>query len=359
MLSLDMDVRAVSARPALLAGRFRCITSRPVSIMPLVCLVLGFAIYWHVCPAYGQTCYVEVDTGAMIVQGPAYRYFGTQDNDGNAVLQRFTTDNGNDAGVAIGGAIGKILHHPLAGADGSRIEFGGFYTDMEQTTTAELTASGTNRIGWGLLNNSILIGFGGGDDISTTTRRALDWGAYHLMLHQDFRIADNRMLTLYLGPSFQHFYQGTNVSAFHVQDPTDSMTLLESLDTDYYGAKIGLSCRHVFNSNWTLVLDASVAPYGAHSRYHGELEDVNNGAVANQVQASMTRSNFALGAQGKVELTRAIHENLILSFFGDIHYLNYAPQMSYGDSNLGVDVLTVDADELLGVMVGMNVTLFR
>lgn len=306
-----------------------------------VVLVVTFAMLAG--DSHAQKWYAETQVGTTYLNVPEFQFFVGFDGSGN-VVERFTTDDGEDAGFSLGGRIGRILEQPLGSADGTRFEFHGFYAQTEQTTRRDIDG------GFIALDNRISITFLGSSNQST--RRRIDYGGYDFLMHQDHWLSGNEMLSWYAGPSAIHMYQDRETGRIAPLLPK----LEEVLNTDYLGGKTGLTYRRQLNSKWSFAADGSLGLYGAHSRYRG-----SQVVFRPLVQASRSRTDFALGSRSEVELKRALFRNSFIGGFASCQYLNYAPHMNYGsrDTDPNPQLLAIDKGDLFSASFGVRLMIFR
>tara|TARA_R110002073_G_scaffold73085_17_gene178860 strand:- start:8092 stop:9219 length:1128 start_codon:yes stop_codon:yes gene_type:complete len=335
----------------------------PSFVFAFVCLVATTLSH----RAHAQW-YADVDSGAMFINAPDFRFFARRgETSPYERIESITTDDGEDFAAFVGGKAGWIFDGSLLGTGNMRLEFSGFYAGFDDDTAVTFSDPGPGvRYGFVALDNTS--GFGTVDPASdysvmhTTTSREIDFGGYDLLLHQDFRLDENHMWTLYGGPSLQHLYQGFMTTISYPMDASHSgATLNESLDTDYVGGKVGISGRRKLNSRWSLFLDGNTGIYHARTRYDGRFVHARS-TPPHDDRIGLTRHDNAVSTQARLELTRQMNDSVFVSLTSNVQHLDYAGQMDYGtrvDTVPDGSTLSIDSDELLSATLGLRLTIFR
>ncbi|TWU26753.1 hypothetical protein Pla52o_06070 [Novipirellula galeiformis] len=312
--------------------------------------------------------YADVDSGAMFINAPDFQYFAKRGE--TAPFERIediTTDDGEDFGAFVGGKAGWIFDGSLLGTGNMRLEFSGSYAGFDDNTAVTFFDPGPGvRYGFVALDNTT--GFGTADPPSqvrilhTVTSREIDFGGYDLLLHQDFRVDENRVWTLYGGPSVQHLYQEFMTHASFPLDASNTeATLNEALDTDYIGGKVGVSGRRNLNSRWSLFLDGNTGIYHAKTHYDGRFIH-STSFPPHDDRISLERHDHAVSTQARLDLTRQMNDFAFISLTSNVQHIDYAGQMNYGTRNDNVPSgsrLSIDRDELFSATVGLRLTIFR
>ena len=329
----------------------------------LVIIIAVFSLGYH--PANGKDWYYNVDVGAAFINGPKTLFFAERDE--NAPFGRLANlkvDEGEGWGLGVGGTLGRPLDTPLFNAHGSRIELSVFHADQEQTTNRVFVDNGPGeRYGYVALDGSNGFGTPDGETLSTRVTRENRFGRYELMLHQDRRIARNRLRSIFGGFSGMHLRQNIDsegIITLPGSQPTTT-TLTESLNTDYVGGKLGLKWVNAMNDNFSASFDTALGFYGANSRYHGDYARVDQFGGREAVDSRQSTTDFSLGLDANFGLTYQHNPYFFTTLFSSFQYLDYAPQVEYGaiGSPPAGHTLRIVQDQFFMAVVGLQLTCYR
>lgn len=282
--------------------------------------------------------FVDTQLGATYLKLPHRNLPGEESDEGT--------------GMSVGGRVGWLLQNSIGMADKTSVELSGFYVGVED---ARITAPEGFFFAYDYYGS--IISSGGDEIIGSFGSRAADFGSYDLIFRQSYRTSGFDLFSVYAGFSALHLHQDFASSVESVSGLL--FDLRESLDADYFGAKVGFTRARQLGSRWTTVLDGAVGFYSSRSTYNGEY--VPSGPLAHAApDLDLKDSHFAVQSQLKIELVRFVGEHAYLSCFGELQHLNHAPVMSYINGPAStIPPTRINDDELLGATLGLKLTFFR
>ena len=299
--------------------------------------------------------YFDINGGGTILWMPDYNFFAERGEGGpfNRNSNLNTADNATP-GFAVGGSIGMICRRSLLGACQTRLETRYSYLDAQTSTNSAFLDPGAGtRFGWEAFDTAGGFGTNDGNTLTTRVDRDVALHSLDLLLHQDYQLYGQNRLTLYAGASLRRLEQDFDVFG----QISTSVTMRESLNTDYYGGKLGMSTRRPVRAGWMFEGDCGIGLYGASSDYVGNYAD----STPSDISRTRSSSDFAVNPYATLKLTKPIRPNAFISGYTTAEYLNYVPQMEYGELGTppSAGSVRMDGDEMTSLVLGLNLTFVR
>lgn len=302
--------------------------------------------------------YAEVGTGAMYLKLPKHGLMRAS-NPSPQLAPTVEGDNGEDVGGLLALRFGQVLPHRIGSADTSCVEMSGFYSSPDESEfearPEPVSFSPVRSLGF--FAKPAYLATLSAVDISTT--REVDYFGIDSLLRQNHRWSHNDILSVYGGFSTRFLQQ--DLSTFVVTESnTVFADLSEALDTDYYGAKMGVMRLRTLSPQWTSSLEGNLGFYAASTDYDGSFAV---DSFVNDPPISLSDSAFAIGTQLKLTLTRQFGSSSFISIYGTFEHLNYAPEIRFVNeeqvTNPNPPPTRIIADELMGAMLGIQLSIFR
>lgn len=198
------------------------------------------------------------------------------------------------------------------------LELGAEVADWNGQTNKVYDYSSTYRIGWLPLDGSQgTIGLGGGDDVAARVNRSGDYYRFELMAKYPLHLGAVRIVP-FVGPSFMSLEEDFALRAHEVQTPSNQLLQDEQLDSDYMGARAGVTLAGRFCDFATWEFTPSVGVYHLDADYHGSQQDIGVIGYKAVAKDDKSRTTTSASVLGKVSLE---YKQLSLNFFAGLDYL--------------------------------------
>ena len=175
--------------------------------------------------------------------------------------------------------------------------------------------------------------FAWGDVIRIHTKREVDFGGLDVVSGVQVDRQKGRRLSLFVGPSFKHLYQRTDVFSYEATHRTPDenyMTLNERLRASYYGLVTGGVLDITFKQHWTFFAEGDVGVYYLDAEYKGHQRAVLSSAMIDmltdlKVDDSRTAVTFRL----QTSLQAVYFDDIAFRFGAGVEYLSHVPKVRY------------------------------
>lgn len=152
-------------------------------------------------------------------------------------------------------------------------ELQGFDVSFSDSQTKLFDYSAAYRVGWYELNGQQPgVGFGGGDDVATSSRRKVDYQGGEVRVGVVFPLEDGITVSPFAGFALMALDQDYRTNAYEVQDPRNWMLLDEELSSNYQGPLLGTRLRFS-QDRFEAMLSGSVAWFELKTDYEGYQEE--------------------------------------------------------------------------------------
>ncbi len=283
----------------------------------------------------------------------------------------------HDGELEDGIRFGLGLYGPQVSLFGTQAVLGikGFYSHFDDTQDNVNCVAPDNNIACGF---SLLVDNPGANEIAiddngtfiATTNREV----HHYGFSLEARTAANAFntpLQFKGGLGYRTIEQQTTILGILTGDSvvggSDTLRYDEDLDTDYYGAYLGVVGTTKLGNNLSLTLDGDIGLYYADVNYSGRTTFDNNTPAATlpgnapSQDLSLSDNDVAIIASLKAELEQNLG-NLKVGIFALGEYYSYAPMIRYNDidrNNItqgNIDGTRIDDDDAWSFTVGGKVT---
>lgn len=326
-------------------------------IMPIISaltlLVLSFTA-----DCYAGDWFSEAEVGAIYLKLPKHGLLRDQ-NPFPDQAQTVEGDNGEDVGANLSIRLGRILSQPLGTADSTSIEVTGVFANFDDREfesrpeppgfSAVRSLGFVTQLSHQTTNSAVDI----------LTARDVDFFGSGIALQQHYQVSPHDLVAITGGFSSIHVHQDLHTL---IVDSSNAafVDLSDSIDTNYYGAKLGLGLIHELTGEWVFGLDGALGFYSAKAHYEGAFD---SGSFVNDPPLSLSQAEFALGTQVRIELTRQLGERSYARLYGEIQHLNYAPEIRFVNEGLATNpnplpTRIVDG-EMLSAMLGLRIAFFH
>jgi hypothetical protein len=238
------------------------------------------------------------------------------------------------------------------------LELGAELADWNGRTNKVYDYGSSYRVGWMALDGSQpTIGFGGGDDVAARINRSGDYYRLELMAKYPLHLGSVRIVP-FVGPSFMSLEEDFSLRAYEVQTPSNKLLQDEQLDSDYMGARAGVTLAGRFCDFATWELTPSVGVYHLDADYHGFQQDIGVLGYTAVAKDDKSRTSTTASVLGKITLE---YDQLSLSIFAGLDYLEDVAKIrhsTFGIVNSDGKPAHIEFDSSLnsrfGIELGVN-----
>ena len=319
--------RAASARIGAFLG---------LSMLAPVSAAANDGLESHPEPGFQPT--ISIGVGHTTLMLPEVEFTHLSEQFGDDTLFKFENHDGEVDGVRIDMAL-DFLRLPL----GNWIEtvgIKGFYASLESNSELicdEAPASTNCTYGPLFIDDPFFEDKkdSNEDMLQTTDREVEFWG---VALESRFHLSGNDdqipPFALKAGLAFKAIDQKIDIHGEDIEIVDDVFDYSEALETDYWGAYLGLQKHWAIGAGFSLLLDAEAGLYYADTTYRGHL--VATGLIPEDFgNEQLSLDDQQVAGIGALRLEgRKAFGPFTASLYGEAELYSYVPKMNYKDTEI-------------------------